>query len=761
MNNYLIGGSMLALLASVPAYGQNVAPQEPQDAAQQAQGLEDIIVTANRREQSVQSSSLSISVVGSEALQRAGVTNPSELQSVVPGLTIAASGAIATTFLRGVGSLSTDANAESAIAYNINGVYISRPGGIGPIFYDLERVEVLKGPQGTLYGRNATGGAINLITARPAPELHAEATLDVGTYGLVRGTGIVNVPQGDTFGLRFAGQITRRNGYLSDGYEDQESEALRIAARWTPSDRVSLLTTAEYTHVGGQGAAAVKRSQFTALPGAPWQGPSDGSISQPPSAFVPLGPVAFGTRIRDDGKLDVNVWAISAELNVDMNFATLTFIPAYRNTKPNALTYTPGFRFDTAETAEQQSYELRLANQSERLKWVAGLYYFDEDQTQFYDLQALPFQSSVVDTTLSTRSYAAFGEGTFSVADRFRLIGGLRYSKDDKTQDGISLTRNPAFVVVGRTSNFGRAKFDNVSWKAGAELDLASQSLLYATVATGYKAGGFYPSVPFPNNRFKPEKLLAYTAGSRNRFFDNKLQLNLEGFYWKYDNKQERFLGATPTGGTGLLTTNAGKATLYGGNVDVIFKPGSNDLFRASVEYLHTKYDSFTYSAYNPRPGGYSSDATGCTLGAPVLFSSNDPAVLGDSTQAVNCSGQRLVRAPKWSGSVSYEHVFELGGDRQLIAGGSAQFAGKQWLTADFIKAGEDNGYVTFDANLTYQAEHWSIQAWGRNLSQQAVYTGGFRYPFSAPRVAGGDPTLFYASIRPPRTYGVTLKAGF
>ena len=183
-----------------------------------------------------------------------------------------------------------------------------------------------------------------------------------------------------------------------------------MTALWKPNERVSLLLTGEYTHVGGQGAAAVKRSLRTAVPTDPWQGPSIGTISQPPTAFIPLGPGRFGSSIKNDGNLDVTVWAASAELNVDLNFATLTFIPAYRDTKPNARTYTPGFLFDTRETSQEQTYELRLAHESNALKWVIGGYYFNEDQTQFYDLQAIPIQSSTVDTTLGTKSYAAFGE---------------------------------------------------------------------------------------------------------------------------------------------------------------------------------------------------------------------------------------------------------------------------------------------------------------------------------------------------------------
>ena len=754
MRTALLGTTAFALLLGSAGFAQAQTTPPPADGGT---AVQEVIVTASRREETVQKSSLAISVVGAQALQQAGVSKATDLQNVVPGLTVSEAGTSVNAFVRGVGSFSTDANAESAIAFNINGVYISRPSGIGPIFYDLDRVEVLKGPQGTLYGRNASGGAINLITKRPGHEFGGDASVDIGNYDLYRFTGAVNLPVNDTLAFRAATQIAHRDGYLSDGYDDQKSQAFRLTGLWQPTDKLSVFATGEYTHLGGQGAGVVKRALSSATPSDPWTGPSS-PLSQPPSAA--LG----GTRINPDGWQDLKVWAVSAELNYDFGPATLTFIPAYRNTKPSYLTYTPGFYFNTAETSDQQSYELRLSHQTNVIKWVAGLYYFDEDQTQHYDLHAAPFQQGVVDSTLGTKSYAAFGEATVSVTDAFRLIGGLRYSKDDKNQDGQTTSTLPR---PGVTSNFGEASFHNTSWKAGAEYDLTSENMLFATVSTGYKSGGFFPSVPAPLNVFKPEKLTAYTVGSRNRFLDNRLQVNLEGFYWDYKNKQERFLAATATGTTGLFTTNAGAATLYGADLDVQFRLTANDSLHGSAEYLHSKYDSFTYTAYSPPPTGlafgYAPQATGCKLGPITPYTVNDPFVPTDSTQTVDCSGKPLVRAPKWSGSAGYDHTFDLSNGSHLVAGVTVQYASRQYLTADFIASAEDNGYATVDADLAWTApgDKFSIEGWIRNATNEAIYTGGFRYPFSLPAAAGGDPTTVYANIRPPRTFGVTLGAKF
>jgi iron complex outermembrane receptor protein len=756
MKKHVMTASILTLALGT-AHSQQSAPA----VREASTALEEVVVTAARREQSVQSSSLAIAVLGGESLAQAGVTQATDLAAVVPGLTVSLGGGTNQTYLRGVGSFATDAGAESAIAYNINGVYISRPSGVGPIFFDLERVEVLKGPQGTLYGRNATGGAINLIARPPTQEPSGEATVDVGNYNLRRITGAFGGGVTDTLSLRAAAQYNERDGYLSDGYNDQDSVAARLSALWQPSDTMSLLVTGEYADIDSQGEAPVKRSSLTPEPSDAWAGPSVGMNQQPPTAFIP-----GGTRILDNGFNDIRVAAISGQLDLDLGAVTLTFIPAYRDTEVAYLTYTPGFYFRTNETSEQQSLELRLGYDGDVVKLVTGLYYFDEDQTQIYNLQARPIQESTVNTPLHTRSYAAFGEATYSLTEALRLIGGVRYSNDEKRQEGFTQAVLPSTAT---TNNSGEREFDDVSWRAGVEYDVTPQNMLFATAATGFKAGGFFPSVPAPNNSFEPEELTAFTVGSRNRFLDQALQLNLEGFYWKYRDKQERYLGATPSGTTGLLTTNAGKATLYGVNVDLQFKPTSRDTLRLAAEYLHTKYDSFVFSVYNPSiPGpvinSYPVQATGCSIGAVVPYTANDfvPALRNDSTQAIDCSGNALVRAPEWTGTAGYEHVFDLPRGSTITAGIDAQFASSQYLSPDFIESGRDDGYVAVNASVAFEmASDWAFTAWGRNLSNEEIYTGGGRYAFSRAVAAGGDPTLFYANIRAPRTYGLSVSKQF
>jgi len=740
------------LIISVPASGAE-SPSEHAAGDDQGSALQEIIVTAQRRAESAQKSSVDLQVVKGDQLAAAGVTQATDLSSIVPGLSVSIGGSSVQTYLRGVGTFATDAAAESSIAYNIDGVYISRPSGIGPIFFDLARVEVLKGPQGTLYGRNASGGAINLVTNKPENDWSGGVTVNGGNYGLRQITGVLNAPIGSEVSVRLAGETVDHDGYLTDGYDDQKTRAARLTGLWNASDNFSLQIMGEYSHIGGQGEGVVRRSLLQPSNSSPWLGASDPS-QQPPSAHIP-----GGTHILPDGYTNNDARALSAELTWTLPFATLTFLPAVRTVDVDYVNYTPGFLFQDEETSRQHSYELRLANHTAGgINWVAGAYYYDESQTEHYNDAAVPFQDSFVNEDLTTRSWAGFGQGSFSITPTLRFIAGARYTHESKSQKGSTTTILPVAEV---SDDDGARTFDNASWKTGFEYDVADESMLFLTAATGFKAGGFVPSIQTPRNSYGPEKLLAYTLGSRNRFADNRLQVNAEGFYWKYKDKQERYLGITPSGATGLLTTNAGQATLYGASLDVQWLVSLHDTISLNAEYLHSRYNDFTYTVYNPRGGSYAPQATGCRLGTAV------PAPLTpnpiDTVQSVDCAGESLPKAPTWSGSAGFEHTVNLSTRGLLTAEVDATFASRQYLTTDFIGSGSQAGYALLNSSLTLSTadRHWSIALWGRNLTDAAVYSAGFRYPFSAPVAAGGDPTLVYSPIRPPRTYGVRASYAF
>ena len=733
-------------------------------------GITEVVVTASRRAENVQRSALSIQAISADELTRKGLARPEDLSSIAAGVSVATGGNYVQTYIRGVGNYSADGYAEGAVAYNIDGVYVSRPWASRGAFFDLDRVEVLKGPQGTLYGRNASGGAINFLTAKPKlGQQTGFVELEAGNYDLMRGAAAVNMPIGDTLALRASGQIIDRDGYLSDGYDDDEEQSARLHLLWEPGSDLSVLLTGSYQHVGGEGAGSVVNPK---LPGSQWRGVSDPAVQAIAAAEPGIGGLLTG--FKNDGELDISVYSASAEINWNLGPATLTILPAYRDGKFSDRTYNPGFRVEDNVHDKQTSLEVRLGGDTGALKWVAGGYYFNEDQgdidgrsillaLQGVNAQAIGFSSNI-------RSYAAFGQATLSVSDAVRLTGGIRYTDERKEQDGLTKTYTfPNFSGPPCNGDFvfdpappqvplfcrldiplvGDLTYKNVTWKGGFEYDVGPQSMLYANVSTGFKSGGFFAAPP--PNTFRPEKLTAYETGIKNRFFDNRLQLNLEGFYWEYKDHQESHLGPTSVPGFfTFITENAGSAKSYGADLEVVAMPTRADQLSLKVQYNKSKYDSFTYS--HPT-AVFGPPATGCNVG-PIT----------NGTQAVDCSGFQLVRTPTWTGTAGYDHTFDLGSGATVVAGISTQFASSSYLSIDFLPSTKQSSYATADADLSYTTadEKLTVTAYARNVTNEGVLTNASRYPFVSSANPLADPDgLILAGIRPPRTFGGRVRYNF
>jgi iron complex outermembrane receptor protein len=308
----------------------------------------------------------------------------------------------------------------------------------------------------------------------------------------------------------------------------------------------------------------------------------------------------------------------------------------------------------------------------------------------------------------------------------------------------------------------GDKSFTKYTWKVGAEYDLTPKNMVYATVSTGFKAGGFNQSATAtPGSTtalaYDPEVLTAYELGSRNRFLDDRLQINLEGFYWRYHDHQEAHLITDGEGVLSLDYVNAGDATSYGLDVDVVAKLTRADTVHAAVEWLHSEYDSFSYDEpANPSGAPYQRGAgngfssfnpfspqaasTACAV-TPLTSGANAGG------EHVDCAGFPLTHAPRWSGSLGYEHRFTFDGGSSLTAAADANFATSRYLAADFLPTEDAPSYVVENVYLTYAApeNRWSVQLFVRNLSDAVVYTGGYE---------GFIPGFVVGTIGAPRTFG-------
>ncbi|GGB19476.1 TonB-dependent receptor [Sphingomonas metalli] len=754
------------VLAQEPPAAPAATAQTEVDAEQE--GLADIVVTAQRRTENLQRVAVPVTAVTGDALVNAGVTETANLSKLVPSLVVQPTGGTTSFFLRGVGTASQNSFSENAIAFNFNGVYIGRPTAPAGVFYDLERVEVVKGPQGTLYGRNATGGAINVLPRRPQlGTFSAEGLVEYGNYDSKKAFGAINVPIGDTVALRLAGQVIDRDGYQTDGYEDERGEAVRASLLLRPASDWSMILVGDYyrQHGNGGGAVLLSSAAFTAPPLKDRIGLGDpraiaiisnyaATVFAPPfcggfGGFVRSGCVSVAA---NDGYVDNHFYGVSAQVDGDLGFAKLTVLPAYRKSKVDLQSYVPGFLGKLQEDTDQMSLEVRLtSNDAGRLRYVLGAFFFNEEQdaTNF-------FRQGTISTTrftpqVETQSLAAFGQLSFSLTERLRLIGGGRYTKEDKSQRTAAASGGlPGPVEPSLGTPFtGALTFEKFTWKAGVEFDAAPASLLYANVATGFKSGGFFVAAP-PNNTYAPEELTAYTAGTKNRFFDNKLQVNLEAFYWKYSNQQITFVGGVRTGNgvfaQGSVTTNAGRSHMYGAELDLRFAPSRSDQFFANVQYLRGKYDSLLTANFSPTGAPV---PTGCAVvGTRVA----NPGINGAVFFDIDCSGKPTANSPKWAANIGYERTVELGGDLSLLLGARTNLETSRFLNTNYRPEETQGGFMMSDlyATLRGPGSRWSLTGFVNNVENRAVIAR-----------AGTRPILNFpvGTLRPPRTYGV--RAGF
>lgn len=808
----------LALIWSAAAQAQENPPEGAGAApAQTGDGLAEIIVTAQRVEESGQRTPLAMDVLSVEDLARQNVVRAEDLSRTTPALSAAGGGGPTTVFfVRGVGNTTVNAYSDPAVAFNYDGVYIGRPSSTSGIFYDLQRVEVLKGPQGTLYGRNATAGAINVIPNRPKiGETGAEFSLGYGNYDWLTGQAAVNLPVGDVAAVRVAGTISRHDGFQSDGSGDQREYGGRFQFYAEPTDNLDLRLAADFAHQGGASSSGFYLGTVDPTFGptgfAGYQFTPTG-FSRQQGAFDPRSQALLGSRfISQAGRAgaqldrfpsnDNNYWGVTAELNLKTDAGTFTLQPAYREADLD-YTFTSVFREGfSAEKDKQTSVEARWAGEiGPAIDYLVGGMYFDEKISaiaRYNQFTLSPFQ----DFATSTESWAGFGKVTFRPIEPLSLTLGGRYTSDRKSFDGTStvyilfcgnpappqdicptlpfiplvetgpeleafyatrgipVTPVPLYVlppVAGgsQTAPFvlrspividSTLKNDKFTYRLAAQYDLSPRNMIYASYETGYHAGGF--SFARGVETYRPESIGAYTIGSKNRFFDNRLQVNVEGFLWKYRNQQfSQFgydLGNPPS--TVFLTRNIGDSTIMGADLDLEFLATPDTLLSANVQYLDTEYDSFTYFA----PNQGLPPNTACAY-SPTTQNANG-AVL--NVFEIDCSGRPAFNSPKWSFNLNAQQTVHFEGGPKLVLQAGTRYRSSSYFSADYLpylKA--EAGFVSnASVTLTNEEENRFITFYVLNLeNEQRLLT--------ATATSSG---IFASSAEQPRTYGIRVGGKF
>lgn len=811
----LISASIAATVAAFPVSAIAQTGVETADTG----GIDEIIVTAQHIEQSAQDAPIAISVIDSAQLVQQAVSRPEDLSKIVPALSITNNGGpYSVFFVRGVGNSTLNAYSDPGIAFNYDGIYIGRPSSTSGTFYDLARVEVLKGPQGTLYGRNATGGAINVIPNRPRiGQTSASLIGSYGNYDALSLQGAVNLAVGDDAAIRVSGNRVAHDPYLDDGTGDLDEYGFRAQFAIDISPSIDFRVAADYAHQGGVGSFSTYLGQATPTFGAtgfagynftPTDfGPENGILSPASQAY---GAGLFVRQAGRAGKIiegvpynDNDYWGINAELNVGLGNGTLTVLPAYREGRLDNL-FTAGMNgAKTQEKDEQTSLEVRYTGEiGDRADIVVGGYYFDEKiavDTYFSQFVLSPYQNF----TTSTESYAGFGALTYEVAPGLRLTAAGRYTWDNKNFDGesdiyilfcgnpganppnmcptvpflplvdtaqevrdfyadagVPVVNVPLYVLPPVAGGSQTAPFvlnsqiairdqeldnEKFTYRLAAEYDVSPDSMVYASYETGYHSGGFAFAKGLET--YDPETLDAWTVGSKNRFANNTVQLNLEGFYWKYKDQQvSQFgydLGTPPT--TVFLTRNIGAATMYGIDADLQWRATRDTLFGANVQYLNTNYDSFVYYVPNQGPPPITTCAT-----APTTQVVNGTTV---SVFEVDCSGKNALNSPKWSINLFAEQTIPVG-DYQLVLHADGRYRSAAEIDPSFNPYLQPDDTFIANASVTFgpQDENWSLTAFVNNI-------GNERRLSTVTLVSNVN--AFLGTFEPPRTYGLRFALAF
>jgi iron complex outermembrane recepter protein len=789
--------SSLAIVVATAASGTAFAQASDAPVASDDQGLAEIIVTAQKREENLQRAAISVTAVTGESLTRQGVSDVTQLQTLVPAIQIGSSyGGGSQYTLRGVGNVVLNTNSDTAVITNLDGVPIARATSVQGLFYDLERVEVLKGPQGTLYGRNATGGAVNIITAKPRlGETSGYFNAAYGNYDALSLGAAVNLPIGESAALRVAGTLNQHDGYFTDGSGDERLRAVRATLRAELSDSITLTIGGDYAQQGGIGMGATvfgdRKDERIGVLDPRTDPVIAGTFSIPAFSFLRPLPTLSTLSPRQDNQM----WGISANLDVDTSIGTLTVLPSYRKTNLDFITASNAFWTAIEETDEQKSLEVRLVSPSEnRLQYIVGAFYMEED-----NLSRVAFNQQYFGAYgtfgPTSKAYAGYARLTYKVTPAFRVSLAGRYTSDKRRSvqritNGLTLCTTeppvappgpgnspcigspsfpfngitpppgfpapgsgpvpPTFYPSGGITTFSNTPFDQeetfnkFNWRAGIEYDVGPQSLFYATVETGFKAGGFYNSTN-PDSSFGPEDVMSYTIGLKNRFLDNRIQVNIEGFWMEYKDKQFSRIATMPDGTTAFATFNVGKSRSRGVELDVLGKATENTTLNLNVQYLDAEETDFSYPAFGAPP------ATGCGVTGT-----------GPGAFRVDCSGQTSVNSPEWTINAGIEQAFPLanGGDIKFRA--QTRYQSEAQTSYDFQPGGLQSGYWMSDIYLTYEApeQQYYITGFISNIEDTAAAT----YTQAVPNgsiAPGSTQPLFRISLTPPRTYGVRVGVKF
>ncbi len=682
--------------------------------AQTATGFdaEEIVVTATKTgETRIQDTPIAISAFGGDQLSRLGVSNIRGIAEMTPNLAISENTGFSQVFIRGIGSNNVFAGSDPSSTLHMDGVYLARPVTYFSGLFDVERVEVLRGPQGTIYGRNSVGGTINVVSRKPHDELSGKVELGYGNYDALHAGVYVNVPLGPDLFASIAGLYSKHDGYVKNinpsgnDIDDDDTKGVRTQLRWNPG-RVDAVLRADYSR-------------------------SEGAIMGFSKLLEPRGNAMTDNLLGDYHRIANNVpheyyvknYGVAADITVELaDTVDLRSLTSYRKSRYHASFDTDASALDLQrslldEFQDQFSQEFNLTGKFGPLSIIAGAFYFKESMDYPIAIEVRTAGTAVTAAPhVVTESFAFFQQSDLSLSDSFKVTFGLRYTEEEKkfSQNHAIKSLVTGLPVSAVTVYDTEGNYKAWTPKFGLEWQPADDIMLYASASRGFKSGGFVNGSTNPNQGFGPEKLWAYEVGVKSEWLERRLTLNLSTFYYEYSDLQVNFFLAPGV----VDIRNAADATVKGLEFEFGIRPFPTTRLQGSVSLLDAKYDSFPNA---PRRGN----------------------------QAVfDASGAYLNNAPKHLVALSLEQKFPdiAGAQPSLQIDGS--WNGRRYFTPENNLLESQGNYFLLNASFQMQFENGvAVTLWGRNLTNKEYVTG--TASFASALVAGrvGSPRTFGAKV--------------
>ena len=709
--------SVAALALATPAYAQ-------QD--------DEIIVTAQKRAQSIQDVSAAVTALDGEGLAEKQIHTILDLQSIAPSVSVGNDFAQAKIFIRGIGLDISFTGVDPSVALHVDGAVISQSFGQLGSFFDLERIEVLRGPQGTLYGRNATGGSFNLHTKKPTEEFEGYARVTAGNYSNVITEGAISGPiVSDKVLGRVAFRTENRAGFgenivSGNDINNANKQSLRGHLQFNLSEKADFLLTGEYANEDDSALGLV------------FLEPLFPDTTNPNLVVVGEGFAPGERDVASDAEYqnDKDTWALTGTFNYDFNENfSLRSITNYRELDARIVQDLEVSRLVTPNTQDLNtiskhfSEELQLIYESDNLHGLVGFYYFQEDVDSTNQIGENPADDLVrvaFNGSLDIESFAAFANVTYDFNEQFSINLGARYS-DENRRLFDNATVLP-LIGDGLVLPFDDERsFDNFSIRVGAEYRPTDDILLYGNFSQGFKAG--VAATGFLNPIVDPETVDAFEIGAKTKFADGRVLLNVSAFDYNFDDLQVgRTLPFFSTGFTNIIE-NAEGTSNKGIEVETIIHLTDNFTLDGQFGYLDATFDEYI---------------------------TGDPLTLdgAGNIDNIDVSGNQLTQAPKttWRIGGTYETELSNGGGITLAADLSGK--SKIYFTPFNIEQASQDATTFLNASIRYDDpdDRFSLTAWGKNLTDEFAFSSVF---------AVSTGRSFQATLQPPLTYGVTAGVKF